>query len=174
MTKTSLLPVIKEDEVCPAENISTTAGLGRKLDTWHWAHRACSLSQERSSPAATESWPPEACDITGTALGGWRWDKCIYQERMRKGDKVCLLNKRQKSERYGPWDFRGYQKTEHSRRASSGALCEMRPGVTGDLRDTARHPQPFLSSFKVHPHLGFACLRDCTKDGCRLRIIDSH
>ena len=33
MTKTSLLPVIKEEEICPAENIPTTAGLWRKLDT---------------------------------------------------------------------------------------------------------------------------------------------
>lgn len=33
MTKTSLLPVIKEEEFCPAENIPTTAGLKRKLNT---------------------------------------------------------------------------------------------------------------------------------------------
>lgn len=34
MTKTSLLPVIKEEEISLAGNIPTTAGLWRKLDTF--------------------------------------------------------------------------------------------------------------------------------------------
>jgi hypothetical protein len=33
MTKALLLPGIKEDEICPAENSSTTAGLWCALDT---------------------------------------------------------------------------------------------------------------------------------------------
>lgn len=46
--------------------------------------------------------------------------------------------------------------------------------ASGDLRGTARHPQPFPSSSGVHPHSGFLAPRAGTKDRGRLRTADSH
>lgn len=50
----------------------------------------------------------------------------VYQERKRKGDNFCSLNKRKVNERYSSWDVRRrYQKTELSPTARLEVLHEM-------------------------------------------------